>query len=956
MLKIFKSRLGSRLFALLLLGLVSSFGVLTYLILEREKALITDFGRRESTLLAESITTDIFVAMLEKDPSFLKQMVDGHNGSRNDITVGIFRNDGSLYYGKGGYQIPPEILSSPDHKYMRLKGRLLFLESLRNEESCHRCHSPLDKLRGVVGVSISTAKADKEVAETAKRIVFFGFVIALLSGVGLILSLRTMVLKPLLILKDGTEKVRSGDLAHRIDIQERNEFGDLASTFNRMTDRIENAHHHLEEAVRKKTRELSVITELSVKVFIGEHTLSEIIKRFLDSIADDLGYKYCNVCLIDKETGVWSEFKRGLKGNLCSSEFALPDNHPFVKILKEARPAICKSGDIGFSSLKDNLAVIPILSHQKRRCRDINSCHYKNCPAFNSSDERCWLIEGTSGKSPKAVDGRPKIYGCFQCEAFPLIGVLIAGTEAVIEKSSFHSLEILTSEIASAVDNYRLMDEKRRDIRELIRLHDVSVESLKYLNLPELTRSIVSSAVSFAGADAAILYLLEDGKLRYGDSVGIDSVLLPLPGPHGEGFIARSMTEGRAMEAGSPDQADELRGLMDHHGFLYAASVPLRLEETTKGCLTVLKKNDFFMTDSQKAIISLYASQAGAAIRAAGMYGDIKQEKEFSDAIFNCEVAGVIVLDRDAVVIKMNRSGAEILQIGQDTLVGRTLSEVYPLMQNMLLVDQKTDKEMDIRLPDGTARPIGFTNSLLFDKNGVKEGMIIVFRDLTEIKELQAGMRRKHHFEAMGKVISGVAHEIRNPLFGIQAIAQILEREVESTQHQVLISALLKESNRVRNLIDELLLYSRPSKLNPIDVDLEIFLAELEELIKLKNNDVMVSVKVPPRTLIRADKDKVRQVLLNLADNALGASSTRIEINAEQEDNAVIITLKDNGTGIKPDDLEKIFDPFFTTKKDGTGLGLPICKKIIEEHGGSLDIRNVSTGGAVVQLVFKRGG
>src|SRR6266498_937259 len=97
----------------------------------------------------------------------------------------------------------------------------------------------------------------------------------------------------------------------------------------------------------------------------------------------------------------------------------------------------------------------------------------------------------------------------------------------------------------------------------------------------------------------------------------------------------------------------------------------------------------------------------------------------------------------------------------------------------------------------------------------------------------------------MGKVISGVAHEIRNPLFGIQAIAQILEREIESVSHQVLITALLKESNRVRNLIDELLLYSRPSKLNLIDLELEIFLAELKERIKLKNNNVTMSINVP---------------------------------------------------------------------------------------------------------------
>jgi two-component system sensor histidine kinase HydH len=249
---------------------------------------------------------------------------------------------------------------------------------------------------------------------------------------------------------------------------------------------------------------------------------------------------------------------------------------------------------------------------------------------------------------------------------------------------------------------------------------------------------------------------------------------------------------------------------------------------------------------------------------------------------------------------------------------------------------------------------VGFTNSPLLDKNGMEKGIVIVFRDLAEIKELQAELRKKQHFEAMGKVISGVAHEIRNPLFGIQAIAQILERESESPQHQALISALLKETQRMRNLVDELLLYSRPSALNLIEMDLDIFLAELKEFFRTKHHEVALSVNVPPLTRFRADKDKLMQVFVNLLENASGAGSKKIDITSEKRDNGLRVTVKDDGAGIKPDALERIFEPFFTTKKEGTGLGLPICRKIMEAHGGTIEVESIVGKGSTFTLTFSR--
>ncbi|HXX56978.1 MAG TPA: PAS domain S-box protein [Thermodesulfovibrionales bacterium] len=335
----------------------------------------------------------------------------------------------------------------------------------------------------------------------------------------------------------------------------------------------------------------------------------------------------------------------------------------------------------------------------------------------------------------------------------------------------------------------------------------------------------------------------------------------------------------------------------------------------------------------------------------------LNAEKEFSDAILNNTPSGIMVVDGEGRILTVNFPGAEILAMAPAGMRGQALTDVYPETREMLIIDTRIGRETTITLRDGTTRPIGFSNSLIPGKEGNKRGTVIVFRDLTEIKELQAEVKKKQHFEALGKIISGVAHEIRNPLFAIQSIAQILGREIESPQHQALMQAILKETSRMRHLVDELLLYSRPSKLNLIEIDLDILLTELRHYIQTKKYKVSLSAgPIPPLTRVRADKEKLMQVLLNLVDNASGAESTSITTVVTRRDNRVSISFKDNGTGIKKEDMERIFDPFFTTRKQGTGLGLPICRKIIEDHGGTIEILSEEGEGTTVTLSLEAAG
>ncbi|MDO9287613.1 MAG: ATP-binding protein [Thermodesulfovibrionales bacterium] len=896
------------------------------------------------------LTKHLTSAMIEKDPLIVAQHIQDFN-QPEEMQIGVIDMDGQPAFNTD-IKVPEEILAGQKETHIQTNDAIFFFKPLKNEPRCHSCHSSEDKTRGMIVIKTSLKKARSEINETAKRLIFFALAIGLISEIFLIIVIRKMILNPLDTLHQGTEVLKAGKLNYRIDLKRDDEIGALASHFNEMADSIERAHVGLENAVRQRTKELRAIAELSSEVFKGELTLKEIIGQFLDAITDEMGYGYSALCLIDKETGLLlQEFKKGIVNDICSIEISLASEHPLIKTIRETRPAIKKSQDIGAPDVFGNVVIIPILSHQRKRCREINLCTHENCPAFNSADERCWLISGTLCRSPQAVAGKEKIYGCLHCNVFPVLGVLIAGKTGDITKASLHPLEILGSEIASAIENQRLIEGKKEDIASLIRLHAISVETIRNLDLHKLTQSIVSSATVFANMDASILWLMDrDRKLHPEAISNIEKELLPVSLPVEESFIGRSIEEERSIETIRMQDVECLIGLIQSYGFLYMASVPLKLKNSVFGCLTLFKKKDFFMTDAEKAIIQLFASQAAAAINTAQLYNELITERDFSGAILANMAMGIMVLDSESRIIKLNTIGFGILKI-KDYVVGKKLMDVLPQASDFLIIN--SDLSREIAISDGTdIIPVGFNNSPLRHTDDKQTGIVVVFRDLTEIKKLQAEIRKKQHLEAIGKIVAGVAHEIRNPLFGISSIVQILEKEIKSEQHQALLQAMLKEIYRMKNMVEELLLYSRPSKLDISEVDLNVLMEKIKHYVKAKKENVTVNLIIDPSVTIMADMDKLTQVFLNLIDNALNAGSRNIDITAEQKKGRVAITIKDNGLGIRKDLIDKIWDPFFTTRKEGTGLGLSICKKIIEDHNGSMEIQSAEGSGTSVIITL----
>jgi len=244
-------------------------------------------------------------------------------------------------------------------------------------------------------------------------------------------------------------------------------------------------------------------------------------------------------------------------------------------------------------------------------------------------------------------------------------------------------------------------------------------------------------------------------------------------------------------------------------------------------------------------------------------------------------------------------------------------------------------------------------------------GTIVIFQDLTELREMESRLKREERLAAVGRLAAGIAHEIRNPLASISGSIEMLRSglSVESEDRR-LMDIILRETDRLDGLISEFLTYVKPVRHRMGRVDLEHVLRETAEALRATDAGRNVSLSLPPPgTLhaIRGDRDHLKQVAWNLLLNAVQATRGQGKVEIRGADSrlgrsgdVVIVEVVDDGVGISPEDLPRIFEPFFTTKERGTGLGLAMVHKVVEAHGGHIEVESEPGHGAVFRVVLPR--
>jgi len=232
-----------------------------------------------------------------------------------------------------------------------------------------------------------------------------------------------------------------------------------------------------------------------------------------------------------------------------------------------------------------------------------------------------------------------------------------------------------------------------------------------------------------------------------------------------------------------------------------------------------------------------------------------------------------------------------------------------------------------------------------------------IIRDITDRKKTQELLLNSEKLSIAGQLAAGIAHEIRNPLTAIKGFHQLMKSENNGKPYY--FDILTEEMNRIELILNELLLLAKPQAMQVKRMDVRALIEQICALMEPQANfhNVQVEVDCDPHvpTFIQCDENQMKQILINFLKNAMEAmpNGGRVTIAIRKNDeDQILLRIIDQGEGIPEDKLKKIGEPFYTTKEKGTGLGLMVCRKIIEDHHGSLHISSKWNEGTTVEVML----
>jgi PAS domain S-box-containing protein len=339
----------------------------------------------------------------------------------------------------------------------------------------------------------------------------------------------------------------------------------------------------------------------------------------------------------------------------------------------------------------------------------------------------------------------------------------------------------------------------------------------------------------------------------------------------------------------------------------------------------------------------------------------------FNDAIsalqryyFQSMTGAVITLDAEGCVIGSSPAAEATLGYREEDLVGRRFSDVFTPASGSraLLTSVETAitrhepvslDDIEILAADGRPVRIGISASYLQQGSGTGAsrdvvGVTIAFKDLNQMRAIQARLQQADQLMALGTVTAGVAHEIRNPLASLRGLAELLGRDIPRDDHRRrYLDTMLQSIDRLNRLIEDLLLFSSPRAADTDDLDLSSTVTETVTLAQVAIGDRPVVVRragPEDRLIVRGNRDRLIQVLTNIVRNATDASPDggAVTVRAEPRDGFATVTVHNTGSYIPPNVRRQLFVPFFTTKPTGTGLGLAIARQIVTSMDGRIDV------------------
>ncbi|MBM0744862.1 PAS domain-containing protein (plasmid) [Phormidium sp. CLA17] len=455
---------------------------------------------------------------------------------------------------------------------------------------------------------------------------------------------------------------------------------------------------------------------------------------------------------------------------------------------------------------------------------------------------------------------------------------------------------------------------------------------------------------------------------------------------------------GTVVKTGEPLVVEDATACTNYgnapEGYRAYLGVPLRTPAgEVIGTICSFQHQPRYFTESEVQLAKLFAERAATAIDNYHLYqqqqqvnkqleAEIKDRRQAQIALQESEEKFRQLAENIEQVFWIRRPDGQILYLSpafeqvwgqscQQWLHDRSLwaASIHPddrtrVLEAQKLGQEKVDEEYRIIRADGSTRLIRDQSFPVRDDSGHVYRIAGIAEDITERRQAEQEMGKAIAALAeVGELAAMIVHEVRNPLttvlMGLDAIKSM--ELPESVQERLNLS--LEEADRIRNLLKEILLYAKPQVLQPSKLEINAFISDTLESIRMMPaiSRKIDFVPAPYPIKVLADKDKLKQVFINLVDNACQAlpiesanADARITWTVESDltTNSVYIRIHNGGNPIPPETLPKIMKPFFTTKSCGTGLGLAIVKRIIDAHSGELMITSNAAEGTQVSIKF----
>ena len=329
---------------------------------------------------------------------------------------------------------------------------------------------------------------------------------------------------------------------------------------------------------------------------------------------------------------------------------------------------------------------------------------------------------------------------------------------------------------------------------------------------------------------------------------------------------------------------------------------------------------------------------------------DYEELENLNQTILANISSGLMIVNSRGRIRSWNAAAEKITGYSLHEVYDREVREVFP---HLAVYDGefRVISRGEGRFPDqrGIQRVLGYASSLIKNPQDETLGLLITFQDLTHVKQLEEQLHRADRLAAVGQLASGMAHEIRNPLAAISGSVQLLmEGDHVTDENRRLKGIVVKEANRLSDLLTDFLLFARPSPPRFESVDVSILLDELADMIiaDYRFSGLKICREYPPGIRMHLDRRQFSQALWNLVINGAEAMEGEGTMRLGIASGARTVYVEDSGPGIPEGIRDRIFDPFFTTKERGTGLGLATVYSIVEAHGGRIEVATGTAGGA----------